>query len=87
MKIPLPLVGEKMLWLIEILMFLKENLKKNLEKSGYNNKGTSKDGKATTYEKNGKSYTIRNNSGGRPSADYRKNAGSKDADVKIRLKP
>lgn len=63
----------------------KGEFEENLAKSGYTS-STSKDGKSTTFRKGNQSYTTRNNKGGRPTADYRKNADASKTNIKIRLK-
>ena len=63
----------------------KQEFEKNLENSGFE-KSTSKDGKVSTFNKDGKSYSTRDNSsGGKPTAEFRKNADAKKPDLKIRL--
>lgn len=63
----------------------KKEFEKNLQKSGYGKTNTSKDGKSTKFEKDGKSYTTRPDKGGGNSADFRKNDESGKVDLKIRL--
>ncbi|PWN59930.1 hypothetical protein C1634_018095 [Chryseobacterium viscerum] len=64
----------------------KEEFGKNLEKSGYE-KTEKGGGKVAEYKKGDQSYTIRPDKGGKPTADFRKSPESKQADIKIRLKP
>ena len=64
----------------------KEEFEKNLENSGFE-KSSSKDGKINFFDKNGKRYSTRDTSkSNRPTAEFRKNAKSKDPDIKIRLR-
>ena len=61
----------------------KPEFERNLEKSGY--KKTKVNDKVNELKKEGSSYTTRPSKSGEPSADFRKNASQKKADVKIRL--
>jgi len=54
----------------------KTEFENNLEKSGFK-KNTSKDGNATTLTKDNRSYIIRNNGTGKPTADFKNNKNSK----------
>lgn len=64
----------------------KEEFGQNLEKAGFD-KAEKGGGKAVEYKKGDQSYMIRNNKNGQPTADFRQSPESKQADIKIRLKP